>query len=252
MLNNFDNSDFTLINSTNLITDKLEMVTQKMKEIKEQYCQEKETNTILNQQYKKLEEQEIEYQNQLPKKKKKEENQLNDSNNNKEKFNSYNDDTEIIYNSLKEISKKITNILSRTDYLPPQKKIVYDDINIPYQCINIIFVELDNTPEIKYKYQTFRITENTTVKQIINGCLNLWNYGNYVTNYNLFFIENNLSLKKLDENDIINSIIVSYHEIKNAQFFFVLQILNLILTILKLILHMIMILKKIIIIRILN
>ena len=220
MLNNFDNSDFSLINSTNLITDKLEMVTQKMKEIKEQYCQEKETNTILNQQYKKLEEQEIEYQNQLPKKKKKEENQLNDSNNNNEKFNSYNDDTEIIYNSLKEISKKITNILSRTDYLPPQKKIVYDDINIPYQCINIIFVELDNTPEIKYKYQTFRITENTTVKQIINGCLNLWNYGNYVTNYNLFFIENNLSLKKLDENDIINSIIVSYHEIKNAQFFF--------------------------------
>ena len=71
MLNNFDNSDFSLINSTNLITDKLEMVTQKMKEIKEQYCQEKETNTILNQQYKKLEEQEIEYQNQLPKKKKK-------------------------------------------------------------------------------------------------------------------------------------------------------------------------------------
>ena len=83
MLNNFDNSDFSLINSTNLITDKLEMVTQKMKEIKEQYYQEKETNTILNQQYKKLEEKEIEYQNQLPKKKKKEENQLNDSNNNK-------------------------------------------------------------------------------------------------------------------------------------------------------------------------
>ena len=151
MINNFDNSEFSLINDSNLITGKLEMLTEKIKEIKEEYYKEKESNIILNQQYKKLEEQEIEYQNQLPKKKKKEENQLNDSNNNKEKFNLYNDDTEIIYNSLKEISKKITNILSRTDYLPPQKKIVYDDINIPYQCINIIFVELDSTPEIKYR-----------------------------------------------------------------------------------------------------
>ena len=220
MLNNFDNSDFSLINNSTIITEKLEMISEKLKEIKQQYCHEKETNVMLNLQYKRLEEEEIEYYNQLPKKEKKEKNNLNDSNINNNEIIDDKDDTEIIYNSLKEISKKITNILSRADYLPPQKKMIYDDINIPNQCINIIYVVLDDTPEIKYKYQTFRITETTKVKQIINCCLNLWDYGNYISNYNLFFMENNLLLKKLDENDNINSIILSYHERKNPQFFF--------------------------------
>ena len=122
MINNFDNSEFSLINDSNLITGKLEMLTEKIKEIKEEYYKEKESNIILNQQYKKLEEQEIEYKKQIPKKKKKEKNILNESNlNNTEKFDEYND-KKIIYNSLKEISKKITNILSRADYFPPQKK----------------------------------------------------------------------------------------------------------------------------------
>ena len=56
MINNFDNSEFSLINDSNLITGKLEMLTEKIKEIKEEYYKEKESNIILNQQYKKLEE----------------------------------------------------------------------------------------------------------------------------------------------------------------------------------------------------
>ena len=52
MLNNFDNSDFSLINNSTLITEKLEMISEKLKEIKQQYCHEKETNVMLNQQYK--------------------------------------------------------------------------------------------------------------------------------------------------------------------------------------------------------
>ena len=36
MINNFDNSDFSLINETNLITGKLVMLIEKMKEIKEE------------------------------------------------------------------------------------------------------------------------------------------------------------------------------------------------------------------------
>ena len=76
------------------------MLTEKIKEIKEEYYKEKESNIILNQQYKKLEEQEIEYKKQIPKKKKKEKNILNESNlNNTEKFDEYND-KKIIYNSL--------------------------------------------------------------------------------------------------------------------------------------------------------
>ena len=36
MINNFYNSDFSLINETNLITGKLVMLIEKMKEIKEE------------------------------------------------------------------------------------------------------------------------------------------------------------------------------------------------------------------------
>ena len=71
MINNFDNSDFSLINETNLITGKLVMLIEKMKEIKEEQYKEKESNIILNQQYKKLEEKKQNIKNKYQKRKRK-------------------------------------------------------------------------------------------------------------------------------------------------------------------------------------
>ena len=71
MINNFYNSDFSLINETNLITGKLVMLIEKMKEIKEEQYKEKESNIILNQQYKKLEEKKQKIKNKYQKRKRK-------------------------------------------------------------------------------------------------------------------------------------------------------------------------------------
>ena len=48
MLRNFDNSDFHLINEQNIITDKLEMITNECEDIRNKLYEEQENNINLN------------------------------------------------------------------------------------------------------------------------------------------------------------------------------------------------------------
>ena len=228
MLRNFDNSDFHLINEQNIITDKLEMITNECEDIRNKLYEEQENNINLNEKYKNLLKQEILYKEQIPEEEKEkikiENKKTNEIINEEKNENDDINDNIIILETLKNLSEKIKENLSKADYLPEHKKPKYD-INITFQCINIIYVDLDDIREIKYKFQTFRITDNTTVKKLIKNCFELWEKTE-ISNYTLLFIQKDNNIIKLNENDVINNIIKNEREIKNAQFFFVLMILN--------------------------
>ena len=222
MLRNFDNSDFHLINEQNIITDKLEMITNECEDIRNKLYEEQENNINLNEKYKNLLKQEILYKEQIPEEEKEkikiENKKTNEIINEEKNENDDINDNIIILETLKNLSEKIKENLSKADYLPEHKKPKYD-INITFQCINIIYVDLDDIREIKYKFQTFRITDNTTVKKLLKNCFELWEKTE-ISNYTLLFIQKDNNIIKLNENDVINNIIKNEREIKNAQFFF--------------------------------
>ena len=156
------------------LIDKLQTLNQEILKIKQELTVEKEESSKFKNKYKDLDEQIKIYKNQIEMNK----SEIIDETENIENENEEeNDDRIIIYNLLKERLSQINQKLSIVESFQNKKPLEKGE-KLPFQCICVIFDEqtqLKNTidEQNSFKFQTFRIYHDTTVKKIYNACLEL-------------------------------------------------------------------------------
>ena len=211
------------------LMDKLQTLNQEILKIKQELTVEKEESSKFKNKYKELDEQIKIYKNQIEMNK----SEIIDETENIENENEEeNDDRIIIYNLLKERLSQINQKLSIVETFQNKKPLEKGE-KLPFQCICVIFNEetqLKNTIDEhnSFKFQTFRIYHDTTVKKIYNACLELWNMeekkqelinkDEKELSYKLCLIENNEKNPVLKGNENIANMLRQKKDLKNAQF----------------------------------
>ena len=209
--------------------DKLNKYNLKINELLQQLTIEKEQAKSLNKDLTELTEQIQFYQFQLPNKNldKYENSDLFDNS----YINSDNDNIliqeeedqllvyQILKNRLEEISKNLDLVEKY-----PEKKEIYNNESLTFQCICILFFEtikvIDKNIEknnIFVRYQTFRITQNTRIDEILDTAFNLWDQPEKKNDYNFINLNDNTKINdySLKINDLLKK---SKTQIKEAKF----------------------------------
>ena len=122
------------------------------------------------------------------------------------------DDTSLIYKALKERLEEITASLDVPDVLLPGNHSHNKDYQIIFQCICVIYIddsmiiEESSPAEKNIKYQTFRIKPDTTVDDVINASLFLFDRLSDRNLFSLFLYEDK---KPLNKDEKIHNILLS-------------------------------------------
>jgi hypothetical protein len=126
---------------------------------------------------------------------------------------------QILKNRLEEISKNLDLVEKY-----PEKKEIYNNESLTFQCICILFFEtikvIDKNVEknnIFIRYQTFRITQNTRIDEILDTAFNLWDQPEKKNDYNFINLNDNTKINdySLKINDLLKK---SKTQIKEAKF----------------------------------
>lgn len=132
------------------------------------------------------------------------------------------DDTTLIYKALKERLEEITASLDVPHVLLPGNHSSNKDYQILFQCICVIYIDdsmiIDqlSSEGKNIKYQTFRIKPDTTVDDVINASLFLFDRFSDRNLFSLFLYEEK---KPLNKDERINNILLSNkNTVKFAQF----------------------------------
>ena len=132
------------------------------------------------------------------------------------------DDTSLIYKALKERLEEITASLDVPDVLLPGNHSHNKDYQIIFQCICVIYIddsmiiEESSPAEKNIKYQTFRIKPDTTVDDVINASLFLFDRLSDRNLFSLFLYEDKKPLNK--DEKIHNILLSNKNTVRLAQF----------------------------------
>ena len=209
--------------------DKINKYNLKINELHQQLTIEKEQAKILNKDLTELTEQIQTYQSQLP-------NKNADKYDNSDLFNnSYiNSDNEniliqeeedqlLVYQMLKNRLEEISKNLDLVERYP-EKKEIYNNESITFQCICILFFEtikiIDKNIEknnIFVRYQTFRITQNTRIDELLDTAFELWDQPEKKNDYNFINLSDNTKINdySIKMNDLLKK---SKTQIKEPKF----------------------------------